>query len=866
MKLNKQMKQVCLAATVFAASFASGPIWANQPDSVYLYTYGIDSNGGREGLRCAWSADGKLWKGVGPGHDFVKCDYGRWGSEKRMWWPFVIRDTKGIYHAFWTINDRDGAFAHASSEDLINWKPQAYPMVMKDGGNCLKPEAFYDAAKKQYTITWLSALGGDTAVYACTTTDFKKYSPAFKTSAGARLNSRKMISSVEQAASGTIHRVANGFVRTLEDAVFARRYRDRLYGENARSDARSFADLKPLEASLTLNVSESKSVSPLLMGIFFEDISSSADGGLYAELIQNRDFEYALSDKEGRDQNWNSRHSWSLKGSNATFDIATENPVHPNNPHYAVLKVDQPGAALVNEGFDRIPLKKGEKYNFSLFSKQLAGKAGKLQVSLVGEGGEVYATAQVSAPSSNWKKHNVVLTANTDAKEARLEVKPLSAGTVALDMISLFPQKTFKGRANGLRADLAQVIADLKPTFVRFPGGCVAHGDGIGNIYRWKNTIGPLEARTPMRNLWGYHQTLGLGYHEYFLFCEDLGAAPVPVLAAGVPCQNSATGGGGQQGGIPMEHMDEYVQDILDLIEYANGDAKTTKWGKLRAEAGHPKPFNLKYVGIGNEDLISDVFEERFEMIFKAVKEKHPEIVLIGTAGPFMEGSDYEEGWRFGAELGVPILDEHYYQSPGWFIHNQDYYDAYDRKKPAVYLGEYASRGNTLYNALAEAAYLCGIERNSDIVVMTSYAPLLAKEKHTNWNPDLIYFTNTEIKPTPNYQVQKLFGQHCGAEYLGGTLSVNDRNEGVNKRIASSFVRSENGDLIVKLVNILPTTVTTHVALPEAGPVNPQATKIVLSGEPEAREASPVTSAMQVGEEFDVELPAYSFTVIRIKK
>lgn len=866
MKRKKLMKQVCLAAAVFAAGFASGPIWANQPDSLYLYTYGIDSNGGREGLRCAWSADGKLWKGVGPGHDFVRCDYGRWGSEKRMWWPFVIQDTDGVYHALWSLNDRAGAFAHASSKDLVNWKPQSYPVVMKNGGNCLKPEASYDAAKKQYTLTWLSTNDGDTAVYACTTNDFKKYSPAYRTSAAARLNSRKYIPSVEQAASGTVHRVPANFVRIMEDAVFARRYRDRLYGEDARSDAARFAELKPLEASLTLNASETKAISPLLMGIFFEDISSAADGGLYAELIQNRDFEYDLSDKEGHDKNWNPRHSWSLKGSNATFDIATENPVHPNNPHYAVLQVEQPGAVLVNEGFDRIPLKKGEKYNLSLFSKQLAGKSGKLQVSLVGNEGQVYASAQVSAPSSRWKKYNAVLTANSDANEAVLEVKPLAAGTVALDLISLFPQKTFKGRANGLRADLAQTIADLKPRFVRFPGGCVAHGDGIGNIYRWKNTIGPLEARVPMRNLWGYHQTLGLGYHEYFLFCEDLGAVPVPVLAAGVPCQNSATGGGGQQGGIPMEEMDVYIQDIFDLVEYANGDPKKTKWGKLRAEAGHPKPFNLKYIGIGNEDLISDVFEERFEMIYRAMKEKHPEITVIGTVGPFMEGSDYEEGWRFATELGVPIVDEHYYQSPGWFIHNQDYYDGYDRKKPEVYLGEYASRGNTLYNALAEAAYLCGIERNGDIVVMTSYAPLLAKEKHTNWNPDLIYFNNTEIKPTPNYYVQQLFGQNSGTEYIGGTLSVNDRNEGVNKRIASSVVRDENGDLIVKLVNILPTQVTTRVSLPGGvGPLHPEATKTVLSGQAGSREVSPVTSTLPVGETFDVELPAYSFTVIRIQ-
>jgi alpha-L-arabinofuranosidase len=254
-------------------------------------------------------------------------------------------------------------------------------------------------------------------------------------------------------------------------------------------------------------------------------------------------------------------------------------------------------------------------------------------------------------------------------------------------MLSFFPQRTFKERKNDLRADLAQSIADIHPRFIRFPGGCGAHGDGLANIYRLKNTVGPLESRKPQKNLWGYHQTTGLGYFEYFQFCDDIGAEPMPVIAADVPCQNSATGGTGQQGGVPMCDMDDYVLDVLDLIEWANGGVKT-KWGKLRAEAGHPLPFNLKYVGIGSEDLINDIFEERFTMIYKAVKEKHPEITVIGTVGPSFEGTDYVEGWKIASKLNVPIVDEHYYQTPGWFIHNQEYYDKYDHAKPMVYLGE----------------------------------------------------------------------------------------------------------------------------------------------------------------------------------
>ncbi|MCK7555702.1 hypothetical protein MKQ70_12020 [Chitinophaga sedimenti] len=274
---------------------------------------------------------------------------------------------------------------------------------------------------------------------------------------------------------------------------------------------------------------------------------------------------------------------------------------------------------------------------------------------------------------ANWKKSQLVLTASAAATDARLELQPLQAGRLQLDMVSLFPQQTFKNQPNGLRADLAQTIADIHPRFVRFPGGCVAHGDGLHNIYQWKNTVGPLESRVPQRNLWGYHQSAGLGYFEYFRYCEDIGAEPLPVLAAGVPCQNSGNHPalfGGQQGGIPMKDMDAYIQDMLDLVEYANGPV-TSKWGKVRAAAGHPKPFNLKYIGIGNEDLISDVFAQRYTMMINAMRKHHPEITIIGTVGPFSEGTDYVEGWKLADSLKVAMVDEHYYQPPGWFIHNQ---------------------------------------------------------------------------------------------------------------------------------------------------------------------------------------------------
>ena len=453
-------------------------------------------------------------------------------------------------------------------------------------------------------------------------------------------------------------------------------------------------------------------------------------------------------------------------------------------------------------------------------------------------------------------------------------------------MISLFPQNTFKGHKNGLRADLAQTLADLHPRFVRFPGGCVAHGDGIDNIYDWKGSIGPLEARKPLRNLWGYHQTRGLGYFEYFRFCEDIGAEPLPVLAAGVPCQNSGTHSHyadncpqgankelmryGQQGGIPMEEMPAYIQDVLDLIEYANGDARRTVWGRKRAEAGHPKPFNLKYIGIGNEDMITEVFEERFAMIYKAVREKHPEITVVGTVGPFYEGTDYAEGWRLATELGVPMVDEHYYVDPGWMIHNQDYYDRYDRTKSKVYLGEYAAhlpgRPNNIETALAEALYLTSVERNADVVEMTSYAPLLAKEGHTQWNPDLIYFNNTEVKPTVGYYTQQMYGQNAGTQYITSHITLSNGQEAVRKRVGVSVVKDEaTGDHIVKLVNLLPVEVSSTVKLKGIDLQNPSAVKTLLTGDPKDKQARSVTSTFDIGgTEFPYTLPAYSFTVIRI--
>ena len=820
---------ICLVGISAFAKINGG---MNEPDKVYLFSYCTESDEGKSGLKFAWSPDGNQWFSIGGGWAFVKSDFGPWGSFKAMFNPHLQQSkTDGTWYCTWELTKEGDAMAKVASKDLLKWKAQQYFMT--------SDKAKYEEKDCLPTETKIIELDGRVQKGWAQQVDYKQ---------------------------------VLDMIRFAEHKI----YRAQLNDERTEQDGIRFAGLKPVEVSVKVNGDKVKPISEHLIGIFFEDINYAADGGLYAELVQNRDFEYSSNDR----RNWNSQYAWSVKNGKADFTIAEENPIHANNSHYAVLNVQQQGAALVNEGFDGIVVKKGEKYDFSLFGKMLEGKGGQVKVAVLNKDGKEIAQSKVKISSADWKKQKTVLVATENASDAVLAVIPQTGGKYALDMISLFPQNTFKGRKNGLRADLAQTLADMKPRFVRFPGGCVAHGDGIDNIYDWKGSVGALEERKPLRNLWGYHQTRGLGYFEYFQFCEDIGAEPVPVVAAGLPCQNSGTAAHhshdvvttkGQQCGIPMDEMDEYIQDVLDLIEYANGDAKKTKWGKKRAEAGHPKPFNLKYIGIGNEDMITEVFVERFTMIYNAVKEKHPEVTIIGTVGPFYEGTDYEEGWELATKMGIPMVDEHYYNTPGWFINNQDFYDRYDRNKSKVYLGEYAAhlpgRPNNIETALAEALYLTSVERNADVVTMTSYAPLLAKEGYTQWNPDLIYFNNTEVKPTVGYYTQLLYGQNAGTEYLSSDVSVKTRQDAVKKRIGVSVVRDEHtGDLIVKMVNLLPVSAKADIALPSLDGMKKTAVKTVLAGDPKDKNARPVESAMEVDEKFVYELPAYSFTVIRIQK
>lgn len=839
---------------IFSSSlFASTDKVENEPDSAYLFAYEQD-----HGLHFAWSINRSEWHPIGP-HSFVRCDYGTWGGEKKMYDPYLYQDDDNLWHCVWSVNHRDGTFAYTSSKDLINWSVQTYPFVMEQG-NCLYPEI--SSTNSSFIISWLS--GKDKKVYKLESKDLIHFGGTVEGADSDRLNLRTEAIIANERKSGTIHPVPWGIIDQLIRHKQLSDHKNLLYSEKMAQDPQRFAGLKTITATVEVKEKESKPISDLLMGIFLEDINYALDGGLYAELIQNRDFEYNPSDRK----EWNNQSFWEIRGEGIDFSIDTEDPIHLNNAHYAVLDVKQVGAGLLNKGYDGIPLMKGEKYDFSLFVRLGSfNKGGKLKVQLIDEKENVIAEKTMNKPSNQWKKQHLVFTAKETVNEAQLRIIPGSEGIYHLDMVSLFPQKTFKGRKNGLRADLAQVLADIKPRFVRFPGGCLAHGNGLDNMYRWKNTVGPLEARKPQGNLWGYHQSAGVGYYEFFQFCEDINAEPVPVVPAGVPCQNSSAGGAGQQGGIPMCEMDDYVQEVLDLIEWANGD-KNTKWGRVRAEAGHPEPFNLKYIGVGNEDLITHIFKERFEMIYDAVKKKHPEIEVIGTVGPFSEGSDYVEGWNFATKIGIPIVDEHYYQPPGWYIHNPDYYDRYDRNKSKVYLGEYAAhlpnRHNNIETALAEALHLNNVERNGDIVIMTSYAPLLAKEGYTQWNPDLIYFNNKEVKPTTGYYVQKMFGENTGNHYLPSNVYLSDQNDAVQKRFSVSVVKDEKtADYIIKMVNMLPTSIDAELQIPNLDLAAITADCTVLQGDPDDRSAKPVTQKVEGINK--VSLPAYSYTVLRFK-
>lgn len=556
-----------------------------------------------------------------------------------------------------------------------------------------------------------------------------------------------------------------------------------------------------------------------LYGLFFEDINHAADGGLYAELVQNRSFEFCSIDKE----EYHPLMAWE-KSEGISWEVVDKNPIHEDNPHYLVVKA-QTGDWIQNTGFNAgIYVEAGKGYRFSVFAR--CEQEAHLQITVVDVNGslcteqvEVQLQTDESPQRSNhialsdeqisnnllWKKYEVELQAHTTTTNGRLRITFADQGTYELDMVSLFPKDTYKNRENGLRKDIAEALADMKPKFMRFPGGCLTHDGSLNDhdrnsMYRWRRTIGKVEERPSWRNNWRYNQTLGLGYYEYFCFCEDIGAKPLPVLPGGFNPHKGE--------GVAIEQIGEWVQEALDLIEFANGDA-STKWGAVRAEMGHKEPFHMEYLGIGNEE-IGDGFFERYPYFHEAIREKYPEIKIINTAGPFAVGEGYDAGWTSAKKYGSDLVDEHYYSSPEWFLANMHHYEDYDEHGPKVFLGEYASWGNTYYNAIVEAAYMTHLER-SKAVALACYAPMLCNVDYVNWQPDMLWFDNHQIMKTPNYYVQKMFMTHQGTDAV--SFETKDLNEVIklmdNENIAGNLAIAGN-DVTGKLYNIRVTNLETN--------------------------------------------------------
>ena len=657
---------------------------------------------------------------------------------------------------------------------------------------------------------------------------------------------------------------------------------------NRSLQAASLAAVLSLSASanaVTIEVQADRpgaDINPAMWGIFFEDINFGADGGLYAELVKNRSFEFP-DPLTG----W-SKISPSL--ARGRLSIRDDNPLNAANPHY--LRIESEGSApfgVVNEGFRGMGVRKGDAYNFSAQVRRTDGSAA-LRIELYGSDGTLLDSARLEDFSSDWKTYHAVLHPNdTDAK-AKLYVLAEGKGAFDLDMVSLFPQKTWKNRPGGLRADMMQVLADLKPGFMRFPGGCIVEGTQLSGRYQWKKTLGPVEERPLLINRWNYEflhrpapdyfQSFGLGFFEFFQLCEDIGAQPLPIVNCGMACQfNSAEL-------CPMDALNPYIQDALDLVEFANGPV-TTAWGAKRAALGHPKPFNLKMMGVGNEQW-GPQYIERYEKFSQALKQKDPGIALIAVGGPDPGDDRFKFLWSKLRALNADIVDEHCYSQPAWFLANTHRYDTYDRNGPKVFMGEYAAQSaytlstknrNNLETAIAEAAYLTGLERNADVVRMASYAPLFAHVDAWQWTSDLIWVNNLTVLPTANYYVQQLFSRNRGDIALPTDIKDDaSQTSGTTRKpsqlFASATRETSSGEIILKVVNAAHSTTEAEINLETTFSVAGRAETIVLTGATgsamntfdQPRKVAPVDSIIQdTSNAFRHTFPANSMTVMTLK-
>ncbi len=546
-------------------------------------------------------------------------------------------------------------------------------------------------------------------------------------------------------------------------------------------------------------------IQPTMYGIFFEDINFAADGGLYAELIKNRSFEFPVDPLQG----------WTAFGN---VKVREDGPFD-KNPHY--VRLGNAGHAhkhtgLENNGFFGIGLKEGAQYRFSVWARVPDGGDAAIRVELIDRANmgerQAYVQQRVNISSSQWKKYEVVLTSPVTDPKATLRIFLQSKeATVDLEHISLFPVDTWMGHENGMRKDLAQALYDLHPGIFRFPGGCIVEGTELETRYNWKNSVGPVENRPINENRWeytfdyrffpDYFQSYGLGFYEFFLLSEEIGSEPLPIVSCGLACQFQNDD---ESAHVPVDELQDYIQDALDLIEFANGDV-STKWGALRAEMGHPAPFNLKFLGVGNEQW-GETYPEHLEPFVKAIRAKYPNIKIVGSSGPDSEGKQFDYLWPEMKRLGADLVDEHFYRPYDWFLAQGARYDNYDRKGPKVFAGEYAchARGkkwNHFYASLLEAAFMTGLERNADIVHMATYAPLFAHVEGWQWRPDLIWFDNLNTMRTVSYYVQQLYSQYKGANAL--TLTMDKKNvtgaDGQNGLFASAV--ADGNKVYVKVVN-----------------------------------------------------------------
>lgn len=623
----------------------------------------------------------------------------------------------------------------------------------------------------------------------------------------------------------------------------------------------------------------SGSISPTMWGVFFEDINMGADGGIYAELVKNRSFEFFRPL-----MGW-TRNGTKLKEGDLT--ILNRTPAHTANPRFlrsSISNAVQGDAGLLNEGFRGMGIKQGLRYDFSVMYRQQAPGV-KLHVQLLNSSGKVIGDTVLvpSQQGNDWHKQSVSFHASETEQKATMQLWLEGSGTIDLDMISLFPEDTWKKRPGGMRADMIQLLADMKPGFIRFPGGCIVEGFDLSQRYQWKKTIGPIEERQLIINRWNfefahrpapdYFQTFGLGFFEYFQLAEDIGAAPLPILNCGMACQfNSAEL-------VPLDELDPYIQDALDLIEFANGDTNT-RWGKVRAGMGHPAPFHLKLLGVGNENW-GPQYVERLKLFTKAIKEKYPEIKLVNSSGTDPNGERFDYLNKELRNMQADIIDEHYYRPPQWFMQNARRYDSYPRNGSKIFAGEYAAQSdkvvsihnkNNWLTALSEAAFMTGLERNADVVTMASYAPLFAHADGWQWTPDLIWVDNLRSYGTPNYYVQQLFSLNKGTAIVPIRMH-DDVIAGQDSLYASAALDEKSHELIIKLVNVSGKPQTYTVELEDAKPAAKATLTVLTNNDParvnsfdEPKQVSPVSTEIKIpGKRFPLETAPYSMSVLRLR-